>query len=169
MHANKETLQHILTCLLDTAQECWDQQKLVFCTWCQKQHTAPHLLDYLIQRVNAWCHNQPLPATQDPQLWEAALAQDAIGWYNLFMGLPTPKWVEVQDPYYTNLGSCHTGTTWLCQASIHLIHWSWQLWEHWNQICHGPNNPQEQAAIADLHQAITQEYQLGSAALPTNI
>jgi hypothetical protein len=60
--------------------------------------------------------------------------QDAHGWNNFFMGLPSLGWSALQDMHYAQIGSESTGRRWL--TAIIQKQWTvaWAIWDYRNKI-----------------------------------
>ncbi len=71
-----------------------------------------------------------------PKVAEAVHDQENLGWQNFLEGCMSGKWREIQQRYYTWLGSRKTGLWWAVALIQKLWDVSWDQWEHWNAVLH---------------------------------
>ena len=99
-------------------------------------------------------------------LREVVTKQDAIGWQSLLEGRPALGWSEVQQRYLQWIGSRRSGLRWLTALIQKLWDIAWDMWDHRNRVLHDT----ELSVARDLEiQQITDQFQLGSAGLPTEV
>jgi hypothetical protein len=124
-------------------------------------NTDPILARIIIERLTTWqSGEQPATLSWIPENYRALLAhQDAQGWDNFFMGLPSLGWTTLQHLYLQRINSKQTGKRWL--TAIIRKQWmiAWDIWNYQNGFVHDATTGVE---IAQVQQSIREEYQKGA-------
>ena len=102
-----------------------------------------------------------------PEVQQAALIQDKIGWKNMLEGLPAKAWSIAQDRHYRRHGITHrTSRQWMKGLLKRLHALAWGQWEHRNKVMYEPDQKKQQEAKALLQAEIVREVGRGPADLP---
>ena len=94
----------------------------------------------------------------------AALDQDKIGWQNLVEGKLTIKWRELQEDYYTRLGSQHLASSWASSLVSRLLELVHSMWKQQNAVDHKRDKQGLQLESA-RESAIHEQFVLGTSGL----
>lgn len=133
----QETTHHLIHCPKRKEQrEQWYKAILDYTT---KQHTYPPLQDLIMSAMRAQLDDQPDDSIDIPaEVQEAANAQAAIGWRQLFKGRLSKQWTLLQDRH---LGSQRTdqqnGDTWMAGLIQTMLQQWYNLWTVRNADRHG--------------------------------
>jgi hypothetical protein len=120
--------------------------------------TEPILAKIIISRIQSW-RTGSLPetfTTLPTQYLQTLEKQDAQGWQNFFMGLPSTGWHSIQNAHYQRLGLQHSGKRWLTAFIRKQWAIAWDIWQYRNSIVH---DKMEGIEIQEVNDAIVHEYQ----------
>jgi len=165
-----ETATHVWLC--PATEKPWDLALLSLESWLQARNTAPPITHALITGLSAWHTGNPPPQSTStfPGMEETIVAQNLIGWQNLFEGFWAVGWEQTQTRHFQWIGRLRkdtglqrrTGKRWLTAVIQKLWDIAWDLWDHRNQILY---DKEQGVALAELHAAIRHQKSLGSRAL----
>ena len=123
----------------------------------------------MLGRLDSFRYGTPqiLPITLSPQVIQAIVAQDAIGWKNLLEGLPATQWKLIQQRHSKHKHIIHkTGRRWMRLLLKQLHNLAWAQWDHRNDVLHNPQSRRNRALLANLQDEIIHEQMRGPDDLP---
>jgi hypothetical protein len=122
----------------------------------------PIVAQIIIHRLQTW----QLSTNPDdfPELQEKYTTvlqnQDAQGWQNFWMGLPSKGWLELQEAHYTRIASSKTESSWLIALIRKQWLTAWEIWDYQNGVVHHADEGTDAQRVAT---EIRAEYTLGPA------
>ena len=163
-----ETAQHVLVCRAEAADEPWKLNVTALEKYTHDEDTDPFLQAAILRRLDHYRfpnreHDQLLLS---PEVHAAVLAQDLVGWNNLLFALPVKNWKVIQDRCYRNLKSKKTARKWMTGLLKKLWSIAHGQWLHRNAAQFDPDKRQQQIALKELQNQITEEHMRGVADLP---
>ena len=162
-----EDTTHVLICTAQGATAKWEENMVNLREHLTSVDTQEELQRALMFRLSQFRRQLPLTnQAWSPTTLDLIQDQDTIGWKNLLEGLPSRKWLIVQQRHYKRIGSKRSARRWLSALLKRLNAIAWDQWEHRNGILHHPNHPRQQAAVRLLHREMVQEWSTGPANLP---
>jgi hypothetical protein len=123
--------------------------------------TNPVLTQIIISRLRTWQRTaEPEVFTNLNENYTSALQhQDAQGWSNFWMGLPSTGWQEIQAIHLARISSQKTGASWLIALIRKQWLIAWDIWDYRNGVVHHNDEGTDAIRIAD---AIRAEYSRGA-------
>jgi hypothetical protein len=126
----------------------------------QRLQTDPTLTKIIMSRLTSWqagASPETFPNIAEP--YTAILAhQDAQGWHNFFMGLPSLGWTTIQDLHYTRINNKSSGRRWL--TAVIQKQWiiAWAIWDYRNKIVNDKTDGSDATQVANQ---VSDEYLKG--------
>lgn len=164
----QETTTHVWTCQAVEANALWEIEMNNIQEWGRKNHTCPAISESIIANLNAWRNQTPKPVYRGtfPGMRSALAKQDKISWEAAFMGRWSIEWMEIQNLYYTFIGSRRSGKCWQVALSKQLWEVAFRLWEQCNKVNLATK---EEAERLEYQAQLIAEYQIGWSSLhPTS-
>jgi Reverse transcriptase (RNA-dependent DNA polymerase) len=156
-----EDVQHMWLCQGQESPQKWVAALTSLALEMQQLQTDPVLASMIISRLRTWqVSGEPVNVASLPERYQAVVqSQDAQGWHNFWIGLPSKGWQEIQADHYKRISSPKTGTSWL--IAIIRKQWliAWDIWDYRNQVVH---HIDEGTDIQRVATAIRAEYALGA-------
>jgi hypothetical protein len=108
---------------------------------CDNLHTAPELIDILLDGLSACFTKSPFPTHKYSQRFAKLFdEQTTIGWRQLFNGRLSKEWANIQQQYLVSsnqVDKFHTGQLWSVQIICTIWrHW-FEVWDIRNKVIHG--------------------------------
>ena len=170
--APNETTTHIIQCPGGSANTVWDTSLASLDEWLSDQKTCPDLRKLLIHALSRWRLGLDVTNLRSFQFeWCENIfeSQQIIGWRQLMGGCLSIEWAMAQQTYFKWMGIRRTGKRWVVSLIKRMWEISWDLWDDRNDFLHKTPMAADLSGAASLDKAIREEYQLGSAGLPTPV
>jgi hypothetical protein len=156
-----EDTQHVWLCQGLESPKKWEAALADLDLEMRRLQTDPVMATLIVSRLRTWQKSEEPttdPDTHDKYM-EALSRQDAQGWLNFWMGLPSKGWQELQEAHYKRIASSKTGSSWL--IAIICKQWliAWDIWDYRNGVVHHTDDGTDAQKIAT---AIRAEYAQGA-------
>ena len=164
-----ENTDHVQQCLLEGSEERYQQDSEDLLSYFNRSNTHPAIQTAILARLQAYRHRQPLHPLHDldPQVQQATLQQDRIGWKNFLEGLPAIAWTPIQQRHYDSLYiTSTTGKRWMKLLLKRIHQLAWGQWDHRNDVLHNPTSNRNRSLPHQLETEITDEMIRGVEDLP---
>jgi hypothetical protein len=156
-----EDTQHMWLCQGKDSPQKWADALTALDQELQRLQTDPILISLITSRLRTWqlSEDQDIFPNLTTKYTEVLQRQDAQGWINFWMGLPSTGWQQIQEAHYLRISSSKTGSSWL--IAIIQKQWliAWDIWDYRNQVVHKTD---EGADFQRVTNAIRAEYSLGA-------
>ena len=163
-----ETTVHILRCPANGAKTSWDDAIDTLQKWLERKDAAPELAQAIIQGLNSWRNNTPMPRKRYslPHLQTAIAQQNIIGWRGFIHGFISKHWEYAQSLYLQFISKRTTGKRWITSLIKKLWETIWSIWRYRNGLVHAQTNSPLHKITALLNISILKELQIGLDNLP---
>ena len=161
-----ETTLHVLRCQALTSRKHWKQGLRTLSQWMTQNQTDPDIQALIYFSLRQFNKDGDFDRYIDPtlpmgDLQDCAKAQSQIGWTGFLEGLLTPRWAQLQQVHYQQIGSRRTGTRWAIGLSKQLWKLIFSMWDHRNSVLFSKGKVDELSGIVAVHEAIVLEQRLG--------
>jgi hypothetical protein len=156
-----EDTTHVWHCQGHDSSQKWTDALLSLKTELDNLHTDPVLSTILLSRLRTWQaqHQHDLLPLAPAQYQQLVQHQDAQGWNNFFMGLPSMGWAALQNEHYKRLSLKNTGRRWLIAVIRKQWMIAWDIWNYRNSFVH---DNQEGAEVRQVRLLVQEEYAKGA-------
>ena len=161
----EETTEHVSICHGRDANKVFRRSHKRLRRVLRKEDTDPRIQRALLSSLKRWRKSEPFPTTADPDIQQAITQQTEIGWQALLEGLPSHKWAQLQQSYYSAKGSRRKGSRWMVTVLRALVRMGRRQWLHRNDVKHHTLKPRHEECRHLLHHQIIREYAEGPRAL----
>jgi hypothetical protein len=103
-HAREDKV-HLLTCTHPDSNDAWQESLLGLEAWMLDTDTDPTICDCILLGLETRDPTQTFTLFRNPRSFQAAQAQDRIGWMNTMEGKLSHKWQKLQADYYKSIDS----------------------------------------------------------------
>lgn len=138
--APDETTQHLLICPSPGQCSTWDEAIKGFEAWMAAVDTAPDIAHCFSNALRACSPNHPFTAYASQSIFEAAMEQDNIGWFNFVEGRVLQRWRLAQAEHYASSGSHRTANRWTEELILNLYSVVHKMWKSRNDVVHARND-----------------------------
>jgi Reverse transcriptase (RNA-dependent DNA polymerase) len=129
-----EDVQHMWLCQGKDSPQHWVTGLQSLQSEMRRLQTDPVLTEIIINRLRSWQRSEEPHVFSDLQTryTDVLQRQDAQGWHNFWMGLPSKGWQQLQDEHYTRISSSKTGSSWLISTIRKQWLIAWDIWDYRN-------------------------------------
>jgi len=139
---NSENAMHVVKCKDHRAIQKYEKLLQQLHAWLDAQMTHPDIIITIITTLSATnisSFTTNLPPLSDKHCHTAAQHQDLIGQENMFKGHIAESWKDAQFHHLKFRGEEHCtskSVTWAKNLVLRLYNFSFEMWDHRNQIVH---------------------------------
>jgi hypothetical protein len=156
-----EDMEHVWLCQGKESPQKWIVALRTLDLELRRLQTDPILATLIISRLRSWQLSEdpnPFPDVQ-AKYSEVLRRQDAQGWQNFWMGLPSTGWQQIQHNHYERISSVKTGSSWLIAVVCKQWLIAWEIWDYRNRVVHDTDEGIHSQRVAN---AIRNEYTAGA-------
>ena len=114
-----EHLLHVIVCPAQQASTLMDSMISELLQWLRDVHTHPCIISFIRLGLPKWITNRTFKWSQNSSIFSdcstvnsAIVSQLEIGWYYFLCGMLATELVDLQQSYYTQIGSKRSSNRW---------------------------------------------------------
>jgi hypothetical protein len=132
----REDKVHLLTCPHPTSNEIWQESLLGLEAWMIDMDTDATIRECILLCLETRDPTQTFTAFSNPRSFQAAQAQDRIGWMNTTEGKVSHHWRHLQAEHYQSINSRRSADKWAAGLVTNLLGITHSQWLHRCAVLH---------------------------------
>ena len=172
-HQTDEHLVHVLICPSQESVALRHTLLQQLVDWLKSNQTHPRIVLFLKLGLSTWFTDQTYQwhgnshlFSDCPKINSALQTQLNIGWYHLLCGFITNDLIDLQQCFFTDIGSLKSSTRWGINLTKQLWNIVHQMWLQRNDALHKEDSIQNMTRLIILKSSISQEHNQGLQDLP---
>ena len=134
-HAREDKI-HLLTCPHPTSNDTWQESLLGLEAWMIDTDTDETIRECILLSLETRDPNQTFTAYSNQRSFQAAQAQDRIGWMNTTEGKLSHHWRQLQAEHYKAIDSPRSASKWAAGLVTNLLGITHSQWLHRCAVLH---------------------------------
>jgi alpha-amylase/alpha-mannosidase (GH57 family) len=134
-HVHEDKI-HLLTCPHPDSNETWQESLLGLEAWMIDTDTDVTIRECILLSLETRDPTQTFTTYSNPRSFQAAQAQDRIGWMNTTEGKLSRQWQQLQAEHYKSIDSPRSASKWAAGLVTNLLGITHSQWLHRCAVLH---------------------------------